>query len=71
MIKVEGHAGLYKDPTTNTFVNMNKVELESARQRKKTRLKKNEEEQELRSKVDKLHDDVDELKSMLRQLLEK
>ncbi len=71
MIKVEGYSGLYKDPTKNTFINNNKVEIEQARERKKLRLQKNEEEQELRQKVDKLHDDISELKSMFQQLLEK
>jgi hypothetical protein len=71
LVKVEGVTGLYKDVTTNTFINMNESEIEQARQRKKTRLRKKEEEQELRSKVDKLYNDVDEMKSMLRQLLEK
>ena len=71
MIKVQGHSGLYKDPTKNTFINKNKVEIEQARERKILRLQKNEEEQELRQKVDKLQDDISELKSMFQQLLEK
>lgn len=71
MIKVEGYSGLYKDPTKNTFINKNKVEIEQARERKKLRLQKNEEEQELRQKVDKLQNDISELKSMFQQLLEK
>ena len=71
MIKVEGQSGLYKNSTCNTFINRNTVEIESARERKKLRLKKTEEEQELRQKVDKLQDDISELKSMFHQLLEK
>jgi hypothetical protein len=71
MIKVEGHAGLYKDPSKNTFINKNKVEIQAARERKQSRLQKNEEEQELRQKVDQLQDDISELKSMFQQLLEK
>ena len=71
MIKVEGQSGLYKDSTTNTFINKNKVEIESARERKRLRVEKNKEEQELRQKVDSLQDDISELKSMFKQLLEK
>ena len=71
MIKVEKHNGLYKDPSTNTFVNRDLVEIESARQRKKMRVKKAEREMELESKVDSLTDDVSRLTTMLEKLLEK
>ena len=71
MIKVEGQGSLYKDSTTNTFINKNRVEIESARERKRRRIEKNKEEQELRQKVDSLQDDISELKSMFKQLLEK
>ena len=71
MIKVQGQTGLYKDPTSNTFINRNGSEIQEARERKKLRVQKHEEEQELRQKVDKLQDDISELKSMFHQLLEK
>ena len=71
MIKVQGQNALYKDSTTNTFINKNRVEIESARERKRLRIEKNKEEQELRQKVDSLQDDISELKSMFKQLLEK
>ena len=71
MRKVEGQSSLYKDSTTNTFINKNRVEIESARERKRLRIEKNKEEQELRQKVDSLQDDITELKTMFKQLLEK
>ena len=71
LIKVEGIANLYTDPTTNTFINMDNSEIELARARKKARIKKEEENQQLKSKVDSLTNDVTELKSMIQQLLEK
>ena len=71
MIKVDGHAGLYKDPTTNTFINKNKNELESARQRKKNQLKKKEDEMEMKNRIDSMEEDISDIKSMLKQLLEK
>ena len=46
MNKVNGHSGLYKDPTTNIFINKNKVEIDRARKYKKLRLQKKEEERE-------------------------
>ena len=71
MIKVEGHSGLYKDPTTNIFINKNKAGIDRAREYKKLRLQKKQEERELKQKVDNLQSDISELKSMFQQLLEK
>ena len=71
MIKVEEHNGLYKDPSTNTFVNRNLGELEMARERKRVRAMKERKEQELEVKVDKLTEDIDRLTKMFEQLLEK
>lgn len=71
LIKVEGIANLYKDPTTNTFINMDNSGIEQARAIKKARIKKEEENQQLKSKVDSLTNELTELKSMVQQLLEK
>ena len=71
MIKVEGQSGLYKDPTTNTFINRDTSGIREARARKRLRIEKNKDEQDLRRKVDSLQDDISELKSMFKQLLEK
>ena len=71
MIKVEEYYGLYKDPSTNTFLNRNVSEIEAARERKKVRVMKERKEQELEVKVDKLTDDIDRLTKMFEQLLEK
>ena len=70
MIKVEEHNGLYKDQGTNTFVNRNTTEIEQARERKKLRKIKAQEERELSEKVDSLTDDVSRLTTMLEKLLE-
>ena len=70
MIRVEEHNSLYKDPSTNTFVNRNVSEIEHARKRKKMRLEKAERERELECKVDSLTDDVSRLTTMLEKLLE-
>ena len=70
MIKVEEHNGLYKDPSKNTFVNRNTTEIEQARERKRLRRIKAQEERELSEKVDSLTDDVSRLTTMLEKLLE-
>ena len=71
LVKVEGVAGLYKDPSSNTFINMNESELEQARKRKQNRLKKKEEDVEMKSRIDSMEEDISSIKSMLQQLLEK
>ena len=71
LVKVDGVAGLYKDPSTNTFINMNESELEQARKRKQNRLKKKEEDVEMKSRIDSMEEDISSIKSMLQQLLEK
>lgn len=71
MIKVQEHSGLYKDPSSNTFINRNDDEIEAARERKKIRAMKEEKGKELEVKVDKLTEDMGRLTKMLEQLLEK
>lgn len=71
LLKVEGVAGLYKDPSTNTFINMNQSEIEQARTRKQNRLKQKEEEIEMKNRIDSMEEDISSIKSMLQQLLEK
>ena len=71
LIKVEGVSGIYKDPSKNTFINMNESEIRQARMRKKNRLKKKEEEIEMKNRIDSMEEDISDIKSMLQQLLEK
>lgn len=69
--RVEGHSQLQKNPRTGTIVNTNSNEIKLARKRKANRLKKQQEEQDLKGKIDSLSDDVKRLETMFRQLLEK
>ena len=71
LVKVDGVAGLYKDPAKNAFINMNKTEIQQARERKKLRRKKKEEEIAMKERIDSMEEDISDIKSMLRQLLEK
>ena len=71
MIKVEAHGSLYKDPSSNTFVNRDVTAIEAARKRKLARKLREEKDQELNDKVDRLSDDVNRLTKMFEQLLEK
>lgn len=71
MAKVEGVTGLYKDISTNTFINMNKSEIESAKERRKSRLMKEQEQQELKEMVNLLCCKVDRMEEMFLKILEK
>jgi tetrahydromethanopterin S-methyltransferase subunit B len=63
-LKVEGHSGLVKNPKTGVIININETEIKSAKKRKK---KKHELEQE----VQDLRSEMSEIKSLLKQLVEK
>ena len=63
-IKVEGHSGLVRDQETGAILNINKTEVEQARERKKLRKQKEQELQDLKN-------DVSEMKQLLAQLVEK
>lgn len=71
LLKVDGVAGLYKDPSSNTFINMDESEIGRARKRKTNRLKKKEEEIEMKNRIDSMEEDISIIKNMLQQLLEK
>jgi hypothetical protein len=70
-VSVEGHSDLVRDPTTNAVLNINKSEIQNAREAKKVRLAKMKEEQDLKDKVNSLENDMKDIKSLLSQLVEK
>ena len=64
MIKVKGHPHLYRDEMTGAIVNMNGVEYSN-------RLKQISLFQNEKNELNKMREDIDELKGLLKQLLEK
>ena len=64
MIKVEGHPHLYRDEITGAIVNMNGVDYGN-------RLKQISSSKNEKNELNKMREDIDELKDLLRQLLEK
>ena len=64
MIKVEGHPHLYRDEQTGAIVNMNGVDYGN-------RLKQISSSQNKKHELNKMREDIDELKGLLKQLLEK
>ncbi len=63
-LKVEGHSGLVKNRKTGVVLNINEIEIKSAKKRKKKK-------QELQEEVTDLRAQVEKLTSVIEQLLEK
>ena len=64
MIKVEGHSQLYRDEKTGAIINHNNTEYQN-------RLIKIKSTKTQKEDLNKMREDIDELKGPLRQLLEK
>lgn len=63
-IKVDGSPNFVRDKSTGAIININKDEMQKARLAKMARKQQEKELQDLKN-------DVDEIKILLRQLLEK
>ena len=63
-IPVEGHPGLYRDPATNAIINTDVSKAKAARLARQ-KFKQREED------IENLKNDVAEIKSLLKQLLER
>ena len=69
--KVEGHSNLIKNPNTGVMLNVNTTELGRAKKRKSAKILKKKSEESIVNEVNQLRSDVDDIKSMLQQLIEK
>ena len=63
-LKVEGHSYLVRDTMSNAIINQNQAEYNQYKQLRKIKNKEQE-------RLDKLENDLGELKDLLRQLLDK
>lgn len=70
-LKVDGHNDLVRDQRTGAILNINKDEIQTARERKMLRKQQRQEEEQLKQTVEKLETDVKEIKSLLSQIAEK
>jgi len=66
MIPVEGHKNLYRDEKTGAIVNCDEFEYS---QYISIREKRRKEKQSQKDELNKLKEDIDEIKSLLRELL--
>ena len=68
-IKVKGHDHLIRDPKTNSIININVSEYDEYISRRDSRLKESQKIQNLESDVTNMKEDLDEIKFLLRRLI--
>jgi len=68
-IKVKGHDYLVRDPQTNSIINTNKSEYEQYLLSKQIKQNEQQKIQTLESDVANIKNDLDEIKSLLRSLV--
>lgn len=70
-LKVDGYNNYVRDPNTGAVLNINKTEIELARERKKLRKEKELEHEVMKNDVDDIKKDIDEIKSLLNKIAER
>lgn len=70
-LKVEGHTDLVRDTNTGAVVNINRPEAALARERKHTWRLQQQEQEQLKTDVDQLKNDMSDIKDLLTKLVEK
>jgi hypothetical protein len=68
-IKVSGYDNLVRDPKTNSIINTNMSEYNEYISRRDFKLKENQKVQNLESDVANMKEDLDEIKFLLRRLI--
>lgn len=68
-IRVKGHDNLIRDPKTNSIINTNMSEYAEYLSRRDSKLKENERVNNLESDIINMKEDLDEIKLLLRRLL--
>lgn len=68
-LKVDGHPNLLRDPNTNSIVNNNMSEYQEYVLRREAKNDENQKIQNLESDVANMKGDLDEIKSLLRSLI--
>lgn len=68
--KVAGDSHLYKDIISGAIINTNEKEIERARVRKKIKMQKAQEEEELKTEVKQLRSDIAALTQLVKEMVE-
>ena len=69
-LKVEGHNNRLRDPHTNSIINTNMSEYQQYLARRNVKNEENQKLQNLESDVSNMKNDLDEIKSLLRSLID-
>ncbi len=69
-LKVEGHNNLIRDPITNSIINTNMSEYQQYISRRNMKNEENQKLQNLDEDVANIKNDLDEIKSLLRSLID-
>jgi hypothetical protein len=69
-LKVEGHPSLLRDPNTNSIINNNMSEYQEYVLRRETKNDEYQKIQNLESDVANMKGDLNEIKSLLRSLID-
>ena len=68
-LKVEGHGELYRDSTTNSIVNRNTSDYNRYMSQKKTKNKEAEKADTMEQDLTHLKNEINEIKSLLKDLV--
>ena len=68
-LKVEGHRELYRDSTTNSIVNRNTSDYNTYMSQKKMRTYKNQKVDTMEQDLAHLKNEINEIKSLLKDLV--
>ena len=69
-LKVEGHNNLVRDPNTNSIINTNMSEYQQYVARRNIKGEENQKLESLESDVTNIKNDLDEIKTLLRSLID-
>lgn len=67
-VKVKGHDHLVRDPKTNSIINTNKSEYDQYMYRKQNKQEEQQKIQNIESEVAHIKNDLEEIKTLLRNL---
>tara|TARA_R100000005_G_C4936725_1_gene163169 strand:+ start:642 stop:875 length:234 start_codon:yes stop_codon:yes gene_type:complete len=66
---LEGHKDLARDPETNAILNVNSMEYQQYLSRREVKSEKNQKVQTMEEEVANIKGEIDEIKSLLKELL--
>jgi len=69
-LKVEGHSSFLRDPHTNSIINTNMSEYQQYVSRRNMKNEEDQKLESLESDVTNIKNDLDEIKSLLRSLID-